>query len=32
VVVELYTLNTPAMRSYASVGFRPYGHFATVLF
>ncbi|MDC3001964.1 GNAT family N-acetyltransferase [Actinomycetota bacterium] len=32
--VSLYvnSFNTPAMRSYASVGFRPYGHFATVLF
>ena len=32
--VSLYVnaFNTPAMRSYASVGFRPYGHFATVLF
>ena len=31
--VSLYvnSFNTPAMRSYASVGFRPYGHFATVL-
>ena len=33
-MVSLYVnaFNTPAMRSYASVGFRPYGHFATVLF
>ena len=32
--VSLYVnaFNTPAMRSYAAVGFRPYGHFATVLF
>ena len=32
--VSLYVnaFNAPAMRSYASVGFRPYGHFATVLF
>lgn len=33
-VVSLYvnSFNTAALRTYASVGFRPYGHFATVLF
>ena len=33
-VVSLYvnSFNTVALRSYASVGFRPYGYFATVLF
>ena len=33
-VVSLYvnSFNTAAMRTYSSVGFRPYGHFATVLF
>jgi predicted GNAT family acetyltransferase len=33
-VVSLYvnSFNTAALRTYASVGFRPYGQFATVLF